>query len=93
MSAPAGSPQENKLRIRRSIRLLQFAAMGSLFIGLACAATSMGTQWTLALGGVFAFMAGITGIVGLSFTWVRGLVIFTVMSWTVSLMSTISIMQ
>eukprot|EP00322_Chrysochromulina_rotalis_P015551 CAMPEP_0115865764 /NCGR_PEP_ID=MMETSP0287-20121206/19892_1 /TAXON_ID=412157 /ORGANISM="Chrysochromulina rotalis, Strain UIO044" /LENGTH=228 /DNA_ID=CAMNT_0003320291 /DNA_START=40 /DNA_END=726 /DNA_ORIENTATION=+ len=86
------SPPDTKARVRRSTRLLQLCSGAMLTIGGVCLVVNS-DGWVLTMAGIFLLLGGATGLLGLWFTWHRGLVLFTLMSWTLVLMAGILIMQ
>lgn len=92
MSAIGESPPEAKLRIRRSTRVLQLSAGVLLVLGGICFAVPS-SDWILKIAGILEIVAGGSGLLGLYFTWQRGLMLFTVMTWALTAMTAILIMQ
>jgi len=73
-----------RLRVRRSQRLLQFFALGLLALGTLSVLPIQG-GWVGKLVGVASLAAGISGVLGLSLSWHRALLSFTVLSWLIAL--------
>ncbi len=80
-----------KQSIRRSTRVLQLCSGALLVLGIILVA--MPNDITRMFAGGFSLTAAASGLIGLYVIWHRGLVLFTVMTWTLSLMSGILIMQ
>ena len=77
----------DKLRLRRSIGLLQLLSL--VLLGVGALSLLLGDFWLQALGGL-ALAAGGSGVVGLSFAWKRALVGFTMLTWSVAAGSAVS---
>lgn len=89
-------PVQQKQSIRRSTRVLQFCSCVLLGIGLLLVlpfAFITDTGLAGSFAGYFSLTAAASGLLGLYFTWQRGLVLFTVMTWTLSLETAIVMTQ
>ena len=87
---------QQKQSIRRSTRVLQFCSCVLLGIGLLLVlpfAFITDTGLAGSFAGYFSLTAAASGLLGLYFTWQRGLVLFTVMTWTLSLETAIVMTQ
>ena len=78
-SQPAGA----KMKVKRSTRLLQLCALTMLIVGCLCLIPGLSpSSW-----GILVLVTGGTGSVGLSFTWHRALVLFTMLSFATSVLA------
>jgi hypothetical protein len=87
---------QQKQSIRRSTRVLQICSCVLLGIGLLLVlpfAFITDTGLAGSFAGYFSLTAAASGLLGLYFTWQRGLVLFTVMTWTLSLETAIVMTQ
>lgn len=84
-----GVHSERKLRVRRVTRLLQLFSLGLLAIGgFLCFLPVVRDLPT----GILSLIAGVVGIVGLSFTWHRALVLFTLLTWATTALVVVRLM-
>jgi len=83
---------QRKLRVRRSTRLLHFFSLGLLAVGGVCLLPLVG-DLVLTITGVAALVAGTSGVLGLSFTWHRALVLYTLLTWAISTAALVRLVQ
>jgi len=74
-----------KLRVRRATRLLQLFSLGLLAAGGINFIPLVGDMVTA----ILAVLTGVAGVVGLSFTWHRALVLFTLLSWATTTLAVV----
>ena len=80
-----------RIRVRNSQRLLQFFALALLALGTLNVLIQGG--WAGKLVGVASLAAGISGVLGLSLSWHRALMSFTLLSWLVALSAFASLLR
>ena len=78
---PSGRPENTK----RTTRLLQLSSLALLAIGV------LGLILGLRLYFIAALVTGVSGVLGLAFTWHRALVVFTMSAWLCTLFCAINL--
>uniref|UniRef100_A0A7S2DKP5 Uncharacterized protein n=1 Tax=Haptolina brevifila TaxID=156173 RepID=A0A7S2DKP5_9EUKA len=93
MAASTGLHSERKLRVLRATRILQIFSLALLIIGGVNFIPIVGNLLMGVVTGILCAATGAVGIMGLSFTWHRALVLFTILSWATAIYAVVRLVM